>query len=582
MADLVHSAADLRDYERAKFELADLLQAVVAARIIDKTPLLRERLQDLLARLAEDRFNLVVCGRFSRGKSSLMNAVLGMDRLPTGIVPLTSVITTVSYGSAEQVTLKYRERRLDTRIAMDELPDYVTQQGNPGNRLGIAAAEIELPSDILRRGFFFVDTPGLGSVIAENTLTTKAYLPEADALLLVTGFESPLSEEELDFFDAAVRSELPVFVAINKQDLATPAEREQVIAFVRSRLSELHGQSPQEVFPLSAREGLAGKLGNDAEQLRDSGVPGLEDRLVRFLVDRKRSVFLARMRSRIADLLERLPSFDMLPALRQRVEDFSARSQPEIGVDGGSISARPETPAFHRSLLRSCEICAAVEARTEDFLARYQYDLSIDRDCQTDFAGRSGFCCYHVTEYEQMASSFGICSGYSPLLERLATSLRAATRGEAAEMRVAIHALLPTHDNCPLCAARDEAESVAVRDVVDRLRGGGQGLEKLSALCLPHLAATADALDDPEIVRRLVEQQALALERTAEDMHRFMLKHSAMRRQLESREEETAATRGLALLAGRCNANFAVGQTTGQAGSGCDPAPATREQQDRT
>ena len=61
-----------------------------------------------VVRLAEDRFNLVVVGRFSRGKSSLMNAILGRYRLPTGVVPLTSVITTVTYGSEERVTLHFR------------------------------------------------------------------------------------------------------------------------------------------------------------------------------------------------------------------------------------------------------------------------------------------------------------------------------------------------------------------------------------------------------------------------------------------------------------------------------------------
>src|SRR5271168_2401536 len=98
---MIGTLMDLRDYERTKFELAEILRALPfdAAQY--------ERRRDLFARLAEDRFNLVVVGRFSRGKSSLMNAILGMDRLPTGVVPLTSVITTVTYGSEERVTLHY-------------------------------------------------------------------------------------------------------------------------------------------------------------------------------------------------------------------------------------------------------------------------------------------------------------------------------------------------------------------------------------------------------------------------------------------------------------------------------------------
>ena len=65
-------------------------------------------LRDLFARLAADRFNITLVGRFSRGKTSLMNAILGMDRLPTGVVPLTSVITEVTYGSEAKAVLHYR------------------------------------------------------------------------------------------------------------------------------------------------------------------------------------------------------------------------------------------------------------------------------------------------------------------------------------------------------------------------------------------------------------------------------------------------------------------------------------------
>lgn len=75
---------DLRGYEREKFRLAELLRSLA---VLSGDPLRddRERYRDLFVRLAEDRFNLVVVGRVSRGNSSLMNAILSMDRLPTGI-----------------------------------------------------------------------------------------------------------------------------------------------------------------------------------------------------------------------------------------------------------------------------------------------------------------------------------------------------------------------------------------------------------------------------------------------------------------------------------------------------------------
>jgi type IV secretory pathway ATPase VirB11/archaellum biosynthesis ATPase len=86
------SAMDLREYEQTKFQLAELLRSSGASSS-ELPRQVQDQVRELFGRLAEDRFNLVVVGRFSRGKTSLMNAVLGTDCLPTGIRPLTSVIT---------------------------------------------------------------------------------------------------------------------------------------------------------------------------------------------------------------------------------------------------------------------------------------------------------------------------------------------------------------------------------------------------------------------------------------------------------------------------------------------------------
>ncbi|MGN6098512.1 MAG: dynamin family protein [Bosea sp. (in: a-proteobacteria)] len=571
---------DLQGYERAKFDLSGILQKVISAKLVPTDGTLRDRLQDLLARLAEDRFNLVVAGRFNRGKSTLMNAILGADRLPTGIVPLTSVITTVAYGTTEKVRIKYRERRLDTEIGLEDLPQYVTQEGNPGNSRGIASANIELPVEILRRGFHFVDTPGLGSVIAENTATTKGYLPEADALLLVTSFESPLSEEELAFFFRGARVDLPIFVIVNKQDLATSIERDQAIAFVHSHLPRLDGHALPEVFSVSARDALAAKLGGDAALLARSGIPALEERLVRFLLEQKRTVFLAHMARRIGAFIDSLPSSEEVVALKASLNLLCRTDQ---AVSDEKIEEEPRTgglptPPFSPNQLRSCEICAAVDTQTWHFLARYQYALSVDGECQKDFANHSGFCCYHTAEYETMASPFGTCSGYPPLLERLAAALRKAGRLPSTEASENLRRLLPSHGKCVACTVRDETEARLIAELAQRLRNdSAAALDKLSGLCLPHLSAVADEIDDEDCLSALLDRAALSLERTAEDMRRFTLKQSAIRRHLETQEEETAAARGLSLLAGRQNVNFAAGRPAERGKTESVPLPGSRQ-----
>ncbi len=185
---------DLQQYDGMKSALAEVLRAATMGPLSQPA---RETVRDLFARLAEDRFNLVVVGRFSRGKTSLMNAMLGTDRLPTGIVPVTSVITTVTYGTEEKVVLYYQHTNLFFEIPIPQLAEHITERGNPGNGRCIQTAEVQLPADLLRRGFHFIDTPGLGSSIVENTRTTEAFLPQADAFILVTSFDSPLTEDEV-------------------------------------------------------------------------------------------------------------------------------------------------------------------------------------------------------------------------------------------------------------------------------------------------------------------------------------------------------------------------------------------------
>ncbi len=85
---------------------------------------------------------------------------------------------------------------------------------------------------------------------------------------------------------ARSNSDLPVFVALNKQDLATRPEREQAVAFVRDHLLGLEGRPP--VGVLRCRRATASrKLSGDAHGLVASGLPPLENALVGFLLAKK-------------------------------------------------------------------------------------------------------------------------------------------------------------------------------------------------------------------------------------------------------------------------------------------------------
>ncbi len=294
----------LRRYVLAKQEIAAAIREGRQLAEAQGRAEAAEEYRQLQARLAEDRFNLAVVGQFKRGKSTLMNAVIGRDLLPTGLLPLTSAITTLCYGPAERVVLRRKGWVLDQEISLAELAEYVTERGNPGNERGVLEARIELPVPFLRRGLHFVDTPGIGSAQRENTATTYAFLAEADAVIFVTSVEAPLSEAEEAFLQDISQVVHKLFVVVNKVDLLAASERNEVLGYIQARLERTLSRDSTHFYAVSAREALTAKLRGDDAAVQQSGLPELEAALASFLVTEKAHVFLTAVLERALRLLD--------------------------------------------------------------------------------------------------------------------------------------------------------------------------------------------------------------------------------------------------------------------------------------
>jgi GTP-binding protein EngB required for normal cell division len=330
----------IRRYDDLKLEIAAIAQAAMLQCGKDKDPEGERSFQQLLARLAEDRFNLAVVGPFSRGKSSLMNAILGFDGLPTGILPHTSVITTVSYGPRERVLVRCDGWSLSEEIRLDQLEEYVTERGNPGNRRRVALAEIELPAEILLHGLHFIDTPGLGSPIVANTNTTERFLPEIDAAIFVSSFDFALSEADIEFLRRVHATVGVVFVVLNKLDLVSDSEREEVLRFVRDRLDRELGIGGYKLFAVSAKRGLEAKLRGDSSNLAQSGLSDLEAALAMFMTRDKTRQLAVRVMDRLVTHLQRERMHAGLAATAERSPAQVSVALDKFDEDLAKLNAR--------------------------------------------------------------------------------------------------------------------------------------------------------------------------------------------------------------------------------------------------
>lgn len=120
-----------------------------------------------LALAKEERpFCIVVCGVFSSGKSSLINALLGTE-LPTGIFPVTKVVTKIRYGTHGRIVVKEISSGSEWEISGKDAEGIITNQDN-NEGLQDYQIFIESPSEFLKDNIMVIDTPGMDDDKKEN------------------------------------------------------------------------------------------------------------------------------------------------------------------------------------------------------------------------------------------------------------------------------------------------------------------------------------------------------------------------------------------------------------------------------
>ncbi|MGB7729182.1 MAG: dynamin family protein [Candidatus Acidiferrum sp.] len=210
---------------------------------------------NLAERLREGRFYVACIGQFKRGKSTLLNALVGDSVLPTGVVPITTVPTVLRYGEKRCARVRFQGGTW-TDLAPEELMQYVSEEHNPENAKSVAGAEVFVPSPLLANGMCLVDTPGLGSIFGGNTASTQAFAPQIDAAIILVGADPPIAGEELALVEEVGKHVRQLLVVLNKADRATEAERRIAGPFTRKVLEKKLGRSVGLIYEISAFERL--------------------------------------------------------------------------------------------------------------------------------------------------------------------------------------------------------------------------------------------------------------------------------------------------------------------------------------
>jgi GTPase SAR1 family protein len=273
------------DYERLKRLVIRCIDEMLSVEGLRGCPC-----EELREKIETNTFNLVVVGQFKRGKTSLINALLGADILPVAVVPLTSIVTIIEYGRELMINVNFNDGRV-VGIKAESLPGYVTERGNPRNEKDVSEVVITYPSPYLRGGVQIIDTPGVGSVYEHNTDVAYQYLPKSDAALFLLSVDQPLSRAELDFLRDVREYSSRIFFLLNKADYFCENDLQEAMAFSKDVLREIMG-SEVRIFPVSAKLALEGKLSGADDLLEKSLLPRFSEVLDEFLMEEKGKILI--------------------------------------------------------------------------------------------------------------------------------------------------------------------------------------------------------------------------------------------------------------------------------------------------
>lgn len=132
--------------------------------------LLKNEIETLKDKVVEKKLYIVVVGLFKRGKSTLINSLIGKNILPSSVTPVTALITIIDYNENPGATVFFLDSK-STNIDINEIDKYVTEEKNPENIKNVRYVQLSDDAEILK-SVSLVDTPGLGSALrSENSIS---------------------------------------------------------------------------------------------------------------------------------------------------------------------------------------------------------------------------------------------------------------------------------------------------------------------------------------------------------------------------------------------------------------------------
>ena len=236
------------------------------------------KIVDLTQRYANHIVRIGVIGVTSSGKSSLLNAVLGRQLLPTGVPPSSGRQVICAYNRHTYAEVLFLDdsgqanRKLAANIPK-VLAHYGDERENHNNCFKVKEIHCFSSAYRLPHNYILVDTPGLAAFGHEDheEITMRLVVPTVDAIIYLTSAKCESDARTLRYIDSVTAQDKPLVVVQNKidtveekltRDLTMTKSRGEVQAEhlqrIRAMLQKAQKASVRTapVIQVSARSGL--------------------------------------------------------------------------------------------------------------------------------------------------------------------------------------------------------------------------------------------------------------------------------------------------------------------------------------
>ena len=345
-----------------------------------------DEITELSEKLSANRFYLVIIGLFKRGKSSVINALLGQELAPVAVTPVTSVITFFEYSTSSSAHVFF-ENGAKTLIDLSDVVNYVSEEQNPKNKKNVKFLKIYCDNLILKN-LIIVDTPGIGSLFEHNTETTMEFLPRIDAALFILSADLPVSKADLEFL-TQVKTTIPkVLFVLNKSDLLIPSELDKIISYDLKMLNEINcsHEPVTELTPVSAREFF-----NNRNQIGFPGIdPGnfklLKKKINDGIIGRRDEILIKNSMNRLQSIGRQLQAMVKvkIDTLQLPVSELEKKRESMQSSIDFAISGRGDFEAVVNSRIKKLQV--GINERTEQKrieLIKYCNEILVEKSGQS-------------------------------------------------------------------------------------------------------------------------------------------------------------------------------------------------------